>query len=82
MIACFNSLRFGGDGWRERGLGGRRFGFLRRKGQKGDEEYLLFLRTETPCGSFGPANTHKVGMICSVLEPRKLGEEADLSGAT
>lgn len=82
MIACFNSLRFGGNGWRERGLGGRRLGFLRRKSQKGDEECLLCLRTETPFCSFGPANTDKVGMIYSTLEPRKLGEEADLPGAT
>lgn len=34
MIACFNSLRFGGDGWRGRGLGVGRLGFMRHRGQR------------------------------------------------
>lgn len=34
MIACFNSLRLGGDGWREKGLGWEGSWGLKARGEK------------------------------------------------
>lgn len=48
VIACFNSLHFGGDGGRGKGLGWGETWVPEAQRPEGEEECLLCLRTKTP----------------------------------